>query len=402
MPTYVAGAAMTPFGRRGIGLRELTERAVAGALRDASIEPGDVQQVFFGNAAAGLLQGQEMIRGQVLLRDTGVLGAPVINVENACASSSTAFFLACQAVSTGEIDIALAVGAEELAIPDKKRSFGALAAATDLERDPEMRALVHELALGILQEQTLPESSPLMVHYAAKGRAYLAESGGTEADLALVVVKSRAFGALNPDAHLVTPTSVEEVLSSKMIEPPLHRPMCAPLSNGAAAIVVMSEQAARRLGSMQIRVRASALVSNNPAEDLSPTARAAERAYAAAGVDPPDVDLAEVHDAAAPAELILIEELGLAPRGDAVKMLRAGETAPGGRLPVNTSGGLLSRGHPIGATGAAQLVELADQLRGRSGPRQVPNARLGLAHNGGGVFAGDEAAVAVTILERAT
>src|SRR3954468_4131461 len=131
---------MTPFGRRGVGLRELTEQAVAAALIDADAQPREIEQVFFGNAAAGLLQGQEMIRGQVLLRGTGVLGAPVINVENACASSSTAFFLACQAVSSGQVDVALVVGAEELAIPDKRRSFGALAAATDLERDPQMRA----------------------------------------------------------------------------------------------------------------------------------------------------------------------------------------------------------------------------------------------------------------------
>lgn len=396
---YVAGAAMTAFGKDGGGMTAMTETAVRDALADAGVTPSQVQQVFFGNSAAGLLQGQEMIRGQVYLQDTGLAGVAVINVENACAASSSAFSLACAAVAAGQADVALAVGAEEMVGPDKVRAFAALAAATDTARREEMHALVWDLALGGAPVPAMPSSSPLMEHYAAKGAEYLNRVGGSAADLALLVVKSRQFGSLNDRAHFQRTTSVEEVLAGRPISPPLHLAMCAPLSNGAAAIVVMSEAAARVHGRLAIAVRACAIQSNNPADPASPTQRAAAVAYQRAGLGPGEVDFAEVHDAAAPAELIIIEDLGLTPPGSAVKLLRDGATGLGGAMPVNTSGGLISRGHPIGATGAAQIVELADQLRGRAGARQVPGARIGLAQNGGGVLNGDEATVTVSILE---
>lgn len=397
---YIGGAAMTDFGKAGPGLRALSEQAAAAALADAGLDPRDVQQVYFGNGAAGLLQGQEMIRGQVLLRDTGLLGSAVINVENACASSSTAFFLACAAVSSGQVDVALAMGSEQLVVPDKTRSFAALAAATDTERRDDMRAVVRQLALGEQGEEELPSASPLMDHYATKGQEYLDRSGATVEDLALLVVKSRSFGALNPRAHFTGGATLEQVLASRLISPPLHMHMCAPLSNGAAAVVVLSAAEAARRGLDQVRVRGVSVLSNDPGSAHSPTRQASRQAYERAGVGPDEVDFAEVHDAAAPAELIIMEELGLAAPETAFKMVRQGETGPGGRLPVNTSGGLMSRGHPIGATGCAQLVELADQLRGRSGARQVEGARIGLAQNGGGVLDGDEATVTVSLLER--
>ena len=397
---YVAGAAMTAFGKGEAGLLQLTERVVAGALSDASIGPSEVQQVYFGNGAAGLLQGQEMIRGQVLLRDTGLLGAPVINVENACASSSTAFFLACNAVRSGQADVALAVGVEQLVVAEKARSFAALASATDTQRRSEMQALVQGHSNSGASDAGVMTSSPLMDHYASKGQAYLDRTGATVEDLARVVVKSRRFGSLNPKAQFTKECTVEEVLASRLISSPLRMHMCAPLSNGAAAVLVMSQTEAVRRGLDALRVRSVAVVSNDPRSSTSPTSRAAQRAYAEAGVDAADIDFAEVHDAAAPAELILMEELGLTPPGDAFKLLRHGETGLGGARPINPSGGLLSRGHPIGATGAAQVVELADQLRGRCGSRQVEGARIGLAQNGGGVLEGDEATVTVTIMER--
>lgn len=396
---YVAGAAMTAFGRSAVGLPQLAEQAVREALADAGIDPHEVDQVFFGNSAAGLLQGQEMIRGQVYLAGTGLLGKPIVNVENACAASSTAFALACSAVAGGQADIAIAVGAEQLYVPDKVRAFAALASATDTERRPEMRSLVWDLALGAATDPVLPASSPLMEHYARKGAEYLERAGGTPADLAMVVVASRAYGALNARAQFRQPTTVEEVLASRMISAPLHLSMCAPLSDGAAAVVVVSEQVAQARGRAQLAVRASAFASNDPRSGVTPTERAAATAFAKAGLGPADVSVVEVHDAAAPALLILLEELGLTPAGGAIKLVREGAFAPDGALPVNTGGGLLSRGHPIGATGAAQIVELADQLRGRAGARQVSGARIGLAQNGGGVFHNDEATVTVTILE---
>lgn len=397
--TYLAGAAMTRFGKAVGTIPEMAGAVVRDALADAGATPAEVQQVFFGNSAAGLLQGQEMIRGQVYLAETGLLGASIVNVENACAASSSAFALACAAVSSGQADIALAVGAERLMVPDKVRAFAALVSATDLERRPEMRELVWDLALGGSPEPVMPSSSPLMVHYAEKAAAYLERAGGSVEDLARVVVKSRQAGSLNPNAQFRTPATVDEVLAGRLIHPPLHMAMCSPLSDGAAALVVMSERAARSRGRTGLRVRATCIASNNPLAGVTPTQAASAAAYQRAGLGPDDIDVVEVHDAAASAELMLVEELGLTPPGTAIKLLRDGEISLGGRLPVNTGGGLLSRGHPIGATGAAQLVELADQLRGRAGARQVLGARIGLAQNGGGVFYGDEATVTVTILE---
>lgn len=397
---YIAGAAMTDFGKAGPGLLALTEHAVAGALADAGVSAREVQQVFYGNGAAGLLQGQEMIRGQVLLHGTGLLGSMIVNVENACASSSSAFVLACSAVASGQADIAMAIGSEQLVVPEKTRSFAALAAATDTERRPEMRAIVSQLALGQAGTGDLPSSSPLMLHYAAKGQDYLDRSGATVEDLALLVVKSRHFGSLNPRAHFQKETTVSEVLGGRLINAPLHMAMCAPLSNGAAAVVVLSEAEAKARGLTGLRVRASSIRSNDPTSSLTPTHAAATEAYERGGVGPEDIAFAEVHDAAAPAELIIMEELGLAASGSAFKMLRLGQTSLGGSLPINPSGGLMSRGHPIGATGCAQIVELADQLRDRAGTRQVAGARFGLAQNGGGVLSGDEATVTVSILER--
>ena len=398
---WIAGTGMTPFGRDTPALVHLVENAVSEALGDAGIEAGDVQQVFFGSASAGLLQGQEMIRGQVLLRDTGLLGSMIVNVENACATSSTAAHLAIAAVRSGAADVAMAVGAEQLVVEQRTRTFAALASATDTVRRADMRLLVEAYALGSAPSDGIDLSaSPFMAHYAAKGKVYLELHGGSPADLAEVVVASRAHGALNPRAQFRRPTSVEEVLAGRVIADPFRIAMCSPVGNGAAAVVVMSERAARRAGRATVRVRATALVSNNPTAAVNPTTSAARRAFEAAALDPAQVDVAEVHDAAASALLIAVEDLELARPGMALHLLRNGQFDCAGRLPVNTGGGLLSRGHPIGATGCAQLVELADQLRGRAGSRQVPQARIALAHNAGGVLDGDEAVVAVTILGR--
>ncbi|CAA9442335.1 MAG: 3-ketoacyl-CoA thiolase [uncultured Pseudonocardia sp.] len=392
---------MTPFGRQTPSLTRLAETAVADALDDAGIDPRDVERVFFGNACAGLLQGQEMIRGQVVLRESGLLGSMIINVENACASSSTAAHLAVDAVRSGAADVVLAVGAEELMVEERARTFAAFAGATDTIRLPDMRRLVEAYALGSASTDGVDlTASPFMSHYAAKGRVYMQRHGATPTDLAEVVVASRAVGALSPRAQFTRPTSVEEVLAGRMIADPLHLAMCSPLGNGAAAVLIMSDRAARKHGRTGVRVRGTSLVSNDPDSGTTPTSIAAARAYDAAALDPAEIDLVEVHDAAASALPIALEDLGLVGPGGALALIREHRIGPDGTLPVNTGGGLLSRGHPVGATGCAQLVELADQLRGCAGARQVPGARIALAHNGGGVLADDEAVVAITILER--
>jgi acetyl-CoA acetyltransferase len=237
--------------------------------------------------------------------------------------------------------------------------------------------------------------------YAGMARDYMARSGATAEDFARVVVKNQHHGALNPNAQYGGDVSVEEVLASRTVAPPLTLLMCSPIGDGAAAVVLCSPELAGRLGA-EVKVASTVLLSGRDRNGVGPPAaeRAARRAFERAGIGPEDVDVVEVHDAAAPAELIVYEEVGLCGPGEGPKLLASGDTALGGRVPVNPSGGLLSKGHPIGATGCAQLVELVDQLRGRCGARQVEGARVALAENGGGFLGDDPAAVVITILSR--
>jgi acetyl-CoA acetyltransferase len=419
---YIAGTGMTAFGKfMDSSVRKLAEEATAEALRDAHASPGDVEIAFFSNATAGILTGQEMIRGQVALRYTGVLGVPIVNVENACASASSAFWLAHMAVASGQADIALAIGSEKLTHPDKMRSFAAIGTAVDLDNLAAARESLTRTLLGagkaigtdagsplpVAADAAPPEKtgggkSPFMDVYAAMTRAYMERSGATPEDFARIAVKNQGNGKLNPKAQYGGDITVEEVLASREISGPLTLMMCSPIGDGSAAVVLCSEEAARRLGAETVRIRATALVSGRDRTPDEPGAveRAVAKAYDMAGVGPEDLNVLEVHDAAAPAELMIYEELGLCGPGEGPKLLASGETALGGRVPVNPSGGLLAKGHPIGATGCAQLVELADQLRGRCGARQVEGARIGLAENGGGFLGSDPAAIVITVLEK--
>lgn len=393
----VVGTGMTKFGKfPAATIRTLAEEAVAEALRDAGLSAGEVGMVFFGNAVGGLITGQEMIRAQSALRHTGLLGAPMVNVENACASSSTAFKLAVDAVASGSVEVAMAIGAEKLTHPDKTRSFAAIGTAVDLF---ELDALQQRLNDG-RGDEAGNKRSFFMDIYAANTRDYMRESGATVEDFADVAVKSHQHAALNPKAQYRDQVTAEEVLSGRLVADPLTLLMCSPIGDGAAAVVVVSADRARALGRPAVEVLASELVSGTDREPGQPGTvhRAAKRAYDTAGVGPNNLHVLEVHDAAAPAELIAYEELGLCAPGEAAALLRSGETRLGGARVVNPSGGLLSKGHPIGATGCAQIAELADQLRGRCGARQVPGARIGLAENAGGFLGSDNAATVVTIL----
>ncbi len=389
----IAGAAMTPFTKSPTRtVRELAEQAVADALADAGLEPRDVGMVFFANAVGGLLTGQEMVRGQAALRHSGLLGIPIVNVENACASATSAVLLASLAVRADAVEVAVAVGAERLSHADKRVTFEAIGTAVDLQEPPSSTG----------RGDTPGDRSSFMDVYAAMARAYLARSEASVADFARVVVKNRRHAVLNPKAQYRSDVTVEQVLASRTIAPPLTLLMCSPISDGAAAVVVCSDRfARRRLGSAaRVRLRALALVSgrDRAAGEATAVRRAAWAAYEQASLGPDDIGVVELHDGAAPAELITLEELGLAQPGQAARLLADGTTALGGRLPVNPSGGLIARGHPIGATGCAQLVELVDQLRGRCGPRQVEQARVALAENAGGYLGNDSAAVTITIL----
>ncbi|KOS57591.1 thiolase family protein [Rhodococcus rhodochrous] len=399
---YIAGVGMTPFGKFfETPVRSHAEQACAEALADASMTADEVGAVFFGNAVSGVITGQEMIRGQVALRNTGLLGVPIFNVESACASGSSAFHLAWTQVASGAVDVALAIGAEKLTHVDKTKSFAAIGTAVDLSMADELKA---RFPGGAGQEHdgaSTLSNSFFMDLYAGIARDYMDRTGATAEDFAKVAAKNSAHGALNLKAQYRTPRTVDEILASRTVASPLTLLMCSPIGDGSAAVLLCSEEYAAR-ASDPVRVRASVFLSghNKPEPHQGGVERAARKAYEIAGVGPEDLDVVEVHDAAAPAELIVSEDIGLCPPGDGPKLLESGATTLGGRVPINPSGGLLSKGHPIGATGCAQLVELVEQLRGRAGERQVPNARIGLAENAGGYLGDDFASIAMTILSK--
>jgi acetyl-CoA acetyltransferase len=394
---YVIGVGMTRFEKSRRTLKELVAEAVTQALADASAEVADVQAAYVGNAVAGLLTGQEMIRGQVLLRPLGIESIPIFNVENACASAASAFHLGWQAVAYGVHDVVVCVGAEKLTHPDPSVGLAAIGTAVDIEARAEMAA-----AMG-----TEPDSkrSFFMDIYAAMTKEYMRRSGAKVEDFADVVVKNQHNGSLNPRAQYGADLTVDEVLAAREIVRPLTLLMCSPISDGAAAVVLASSGARRRLNARPgPRVRASVVVSGNRHDSNDPTAgstgRAAALAYEAAGLGPDELDCAELHDATAPAELMAYEQVAFASPGEGPELIRSGQTKLGGRLPCNTSGGLLAKGHPIGATGIAQLCEATWQLRREAGPRQVEGARVALTQNGGGWLDGDSAAMSIHILSR--
>jgi acetyl-CoA acyltransferase len=383
----IGGIGMTQFGKfLERNLKSLSEEAVGLALKNARVTVNDVDRIFFGNAAAGVVTGQEMIRAQSSLRNTGLDGKPMYNIENACASGSSALNLAWLSVASGQSETALVVGTEKLSHEDKAVSFGAFAKAVDLEEP---------LPEGV----TTGTGSLFMDLYAAKARKWMEKTGAEASDFARVVVKSRRAGSLNPLAQFRKETTIEEVLESLMISNPLTLFMCSSIGDGAAALFICSEDYAKKHDIRPVYIRASSIVSAKAdgSGDLV-AVRAARAAYEEAGVGPSDVHVVELHDASAPAELIHYENLGLCPPGDAAKLIRSGDTDIGGRISVNPSGGLLSRGHPVGATGVAQIVELTQQLRGTAGARQRPGAKVALAENNGGQLAGDSAVALVTIL----
>jgi len=383
----IGGVGMTPFGKfLERNLKSLAEEAVSLALNDAGLTANDVDRVFFGNAAAGVVTGQEMIRAQSSLRNTGLDGKPMFNIENACASGSSALHLAWLSVASGQSETALVVGVEKLSHEDKAVSFGAFAKAVDLEEP---------LPAGV----TKGSGSLFMDLYAAKARKWMERTGADASDFARVVVKSRRAGSLNPHAQFRKETSIDEVLASRMVSDPLTLFMCSSIGDGAAALFICSEEYAARHEVRPVFIRASSIVSAKADGSGELVAvRAAHAAYEQAGIGPSEVQVVDLHDASAPAELIHYENLGLCAPGDAPSLIRSGDTDIGGRISVNPSGGLLSRGHPVGATGVAQIVELAQQLRGTAGARQRPGAKVALAENNGGQLAGDSAVALVTIL----
>jgi acetyl-CoA acetyltransferase len=408
MNAYIAGVGMTRFGKHmDMTLKALACEAIGEAIADAGIDNAAIEAAYMANAAGGVVQGQEMISGQVALRELGIGRIPVINLENACASSSTAFNQACLMVSLGAYDVALVCGFEKLFHEDKLRTFAAFDGAVDTE-NPEglsgtLRTLAELAGEQVDEENAGVTRSVFMDIYSLLAKAHMKKYGTTREQFAGVTVKNSFHGSMNPRAQFQQAMTLQEVLESREIIDPLTLPMCSPIGDGAAAVIVVSERKARELGLRNpVRVLSSVLVSgwDQADDDVSVGEYAARRAYEAAGVGPEDICLAELHDASAPSEVIAYDYLGICEKGQGGRLIEDGSTRLGGRIPVNVSGGLLRKGHPIGATGAAQIVEITEQLQGRSSQRQVENARIGLAHNGGGLIGLDAAATVVSILGR--
>jgi acetyl-CoA acetyltransferase len=395
---------MTRFGKfLERSMKDLAREAVEEALKTAGMEQQALEAAVVGNAMAGLISGQECIRGQVVLREMGIGGIPVVNTENACASSATAFHLAWLYVASGLYDIVLVLGMEKLYHEDKKRSFQAIGSAVDVEFMQQLLAAMKS------QPKAEGEGKPgepgksrsmFMDFYAIFARAHMEKYGTTKEQFGKIAVKNHYNGSLNPHAQYQHACTLEEVLASPLVAEPLTRLMCSPIGDGAAAVILTSAENASRFTSKPVYVRASVLASGADPEPGKPgiTTRAARKAYEMAGVGPEDIHVAEVHDASAPAELVIYEELGFCQPGEGGKLIDDGVTTLTGRLPVNTSGGLLAKGHPVGATGVAQICEVFWQLRGEAGKRQVAKARVGLTENGGGMVRNEAAALSVHIL----
>ncbi len=380
----IVGTAMTAMNRRDRPIEDMAHQVVSEALGDADVDPADVNLVVFGNATAGRLVDQGCIRGQTFLRRAGLRHAGIVNVDNSCAGGASALHLATLA-SRGGTGTVLAVGVEKMWTGDRAATLAGI--EDGVPRADRLR--MHD-------ELENPSGSVLMALNAAWTLIQMRERDATVEEFAAAAVKARRHGALNPKAQFQTEVSVDEVLESPSIVWPLTRLMCSSFTDGAAAVVLSAEP---RAGTP--RIRSSTVRSGNG--DMDYHDRLAEASLAAwddAGVDPSDVDVVELHDATSAEELYALESLGFFKPGDAGPATQAGDTTIGGKgITVNTSGGLVARGHPLGATGIAQVVELTAQLRNEAGPRQVDGARLAAAANTGGIIGKDAGFIGIHILE---
>jgi acetyl-CoA acetyltransferase len=405
---WIAGVGMTPFGRHtGKTVGDLTRWAVTEALSDCGTGTGTgaLDAAFFGSAAQGALEGQHMIPGQIALRAMGVQGIPVVNIENACATGASAFALAVNQVRAGAADVALAVGVERMNIGDPERTMAVFDGAYDVADPAALAQALLDLG-GEIDEPDLGRRSVFMDIYAALARNHMRLYGTTQEQIAAVAAKNHDHAAANTRAHYRERMTVAEVLAARKLSYPLTVPMCAPVTDGAAAVVVCSRAGLQRLGaSPRVEVLASVIGTGTDRDirtfEGHQSRLASARAYEQAGVGPVDVDVAEVHDATAFGEILQTEMLGLVPPGEGGPAALRGETALGGRIPVNPSGGLESKGHPLAASGLGQIFELTEQLRGTAGARQVDGAQIALAENGGGFHRGEEAVTCVTVLRSA-
>ena len=408
---YILGIGMTRFAKYPEKtVKQLAADGFEALMQDIRVDVKDIEAAWFSNSAWGMYTWQHCIRGQVALTPLGIQAIPVMNVENACAGASSAVHGAWMSVKAGLYDVVLAIGAEKVFNPDDSvKMFKGFMSGVDVEF---AEALVETFKAdaakkakesGTEGREKKGGHSAFMDIYGMAARLHFQQYGTTQRQLAVIAAKNHYHGSMNPLAQYQNNMTVEEVLEDNMVAYPLTRSMCAPIGDGAAAAIICSERALKKYPDARpVKIRASALTAGSlPGMGFDPIGvRAGRLAYEQAGLGPDDIDVAEVHDATAFGELWQYEGMGFCGEGEGGPFAESGASTLGGKLPVNTSGGLECRGHPIGASGIAQMFELVTQLRGDAGPRQVEGAHVALAENGGGFIGLGEAAMCVHILEK--
>ncbi len=365
MKVYITGAATTKFGELwATSPRSLARTAAFGALKDAGIGVRRIQAVFVGNMLSGILGGQEHL-GAFFAEELGI-SVPAFKIEGACASGGLALHNAVNSVLSGQYDTVVVLGVEKM---------------TDHKPEDVATAL---MGAGSEEERAAGATFPGL--YAILARAHMRAYGTTQEQLAAVAVKNHYHASLNPNAQFHTTLTIEQVIRSSRIADPLRLLDCSPISDGASALVITSKKSGVQIAASTVATDTLGLAQRKSLTELAATKEAGKKAYKHAGMTPKDVDVAEVHDCFTIAEIFAMEDLGFFSRGKAAVAIAAGETRleTSRHLVVNPSGGLKGCGHPVGATGVKQIVELVDQLRGRATARQVKGATIGLAHNVGG------------------
>ncbi len=415
---YIIGAYSAEFKKYpDKSFRDLVRESYLGAINDAGMANGDeIQFAYFGNCAMhlfGQVFGQGCIRGQIcfipLVRE-GLFPerVPIINVEGACATGSMAIHCGWKDILSGQSDVVLALGVEKLFIPDDPvKTFSIFEAGADNFTREETVDNYKELGKLVGQEfQTGGNRSFFMDTYGMQARYHMWKYGTTQRQIAQAASITHHHGALNPKAQLKIEMTPEQVLEDRLVSYPLTRAMCSPIGDGAAAVLMCSGDYLKNLPSdvqrRAVKIKASTFTGGKYKKFDEPSLCyvAAKKTYAMTGLKPADIDLAEVHDATSFGIIYQAEMMGFCDMGKGGQFVESGEPSIGGATPINTSGGLVSKGHPVGATGVSMVYELVTQLRGEAGPRQVKNAEFAMQENGGGVIGTEEAACSVMILQK--
>lgn len=411
---WIIGTYATLVGRfPDRSVKDLAREAVTGVIEDARLPSGlAIESAWFGNCGMWV-DGQGSVRGQVCLTPmirNGLIAErlPVINVEGGCASASIALQGARKDILSGSVELSLAFAVEKTFYPGEPAKTQALySGGIDQYDQDEWRS--YYAAAGEQSGkpfETGADRTIFMDTYAMQAAHHMARFGTTVEQIAAIAAKNHTIARFNPKAQYRFPMTVEQVLADRPVTYPLTRAMCAPIGDGAAAALVCSDAYLKTLPTdvqtRAVRIAATVLTSGKYRDLNEPSLShiAGKRAYAMAGIGPVDIDVAEVHDATSFSELYQSEMLGFCGPGEGGPLAESGATALGGAIPINLSGGLVSKGHPVGASGLMMIEELARQLRGEAGERQAGAPRWGLAETGGGVIGFDEAACAVTILAR--